>query len=73
MKTRMLASYTVDAGVIKARSWEGVAAELARRISNRFLEEMDKAPLNDNEEITVSILRFPKQAAIAKAEGPESV
>lgn len=60
MATKMLAGYTVNAEVLKTRSAEGLADELARKISRAFLKSLDERALKENEEITVSILRFEK-------------
>lgn len=60
MATKMLAGYSVTAETLKTRSMEGVADELARKISRAFLKSLDERELKANEEITVSILRFER-------------
>lgn len=67
-ETKMIAGYRVTAEVLRSRSMEGIADELARKISRAFLKELDSTPLQANEEITVSLLRFPLPE-VPKAEG----
>lgn len=49
--------FVINANVLKTRSIEGVADEVARKVARSLLKTLDERELKENEQVTVVITR----------------